>query len=177
MKKHLWLLILLLPLAGCSGNYESSAKIDSSSLFTGLNENMMAVGYLDREFRKVNAFNDVEAKALLKAESGILGEFEYLQNITEINCSVPYFEFIASYNRIMPNIKTLYSILDEHIIVYPEHVQIIYAMAKKDISASIRNVETSKQDKAADISGANKKAFVGNLYSLYNSVKPLLSGL
>lgn len=179
LKNISFLVLASLMLSGCGSMFSSRAAentmVVASPAFEGLNENQEAFGYLSDEFRENNSFTDKESQTLAQAEGALLSEFTYLQEITTVAGSVPYYEYVASYKRIKRNVKIMGSILDAYIQEYPRSTQIIYSMTRGNIAYLFHVMNTSIYTADEEISGREISTVITQFSQLYKAVKPLIS--
>ncbi len=176
------MLLLCISLAGCStfgsdtiSHIAENTVVASIPAFAQYEHNEEAIGYLADMFKEDNSFSIEESRILTVAESSLLNEFAYLQEITTISGAVPYYEYTASFHRITRSVRQMQFILDKHIADYPIHVRIIYDMTKENIITifGLMNVTIAKAQKEIDSDSA--EAMISQLTQLYSAVKPLIS--
>ncbi len=182
MSRIVVLFLFVLFLSGCSNpgsgtvsHIAENTVVASVPTFAQYERSEEAIGYLADIFKEDNSFSAKESRILTMAESSLLNEFAYLQEITTISGAVPYYEYTASYHRITRSVKQMRSILDSHINNYPVHIRIIYDMTKENIIIifGLMNVTIAKAQKGID--GESAEAMVSQLTQLYSAVKPLIS--
>ena len=178
MKKLLLLALCTLMFSGCSMNASSlgeNTSIISTPAFEGMSRNDEAFGYLAKQIRLNHTFTMEEGRTLTALEGALLNEFDYLREITTVAGAVPYYEYIASYNRIKRNVHKMKNILNEHIALYPKSTQIIYYMTIDNITLLFNGMNHSIALAKEDIDSKSVDKLLGQFTNLYGAVKPLIS--
>ncbi len=176
--RYLIFFLYVLFIGGCTSNVAQVANetvVVTTPVFEEYYESEEAFGYLAEVFHLNNAFSVEETYRLLSAEWGIKNEFAYLKSITTITGAVPYYEYIAAYNRLKRNVLTMQLILDDHIDLYTLPDRIIYTATKQKINFIIRKIHITIAATQDNINSKGTADFIGQLTQLYGAVRPLLS--
>lgn len=170
------LAIMVFGLSGCgTGRYAESTMIASTPAFEAYDNNSEAFGYLHEEMAENNNFTPEEKADLIALEGTLKNEFAYMQDITTVAGSVPYYEYVASYNRIKRAVKRMRIILDGHIGEYPKSTRIIYAMTCNNIAFIFHSMDISIYQADEAISAQSASNMIREFTQLYTAVKPLIA--
>lgn len=175
MNRFLQLLFLLLVglfLVGCAGDVKQVADsqvIPTAGVVNQYHANDMAFDYLNAELRNENAFSRDEAVTLETSQTVIRYVIQRVE-ARQQKGQLSYSEVLYAYELSRDAYLDMQSILDVHVEVFNEPVQVVYIVTRREVNRLISDVnnllvaaEDEIDSKTFDLMAEKLGQFVGAL--------------